>query len=81
MACGLYGSRSHKTKRLLNELTTEGKSAETDVAEDTPESSTIIKKSMIESIPCENTRNLLISMEDTYLRAAMLLLKCSENRT
>jgi len=68
-AARLYGSRSHKTKRLLNELS-EGKE---------PDDTTIITKSATShSDPV--VRNLLEAMENTYIKAALLVLKRSQER-
>src|SRR5215472_8339819 len=62
----LYGSRSHKTKRLLSELT-DGKATQTEAA---PE---IITKSMKpEDVADQAVRDLLASMEETQLRAMSL---------
>jgi putative resolvase len=61
----LYGSRSHKTKRLLSELT-EDKS---DNSAETP----IVTKSMRpDDVADEDVRDLLGSMEDTQMRAMTL---------
>ena len=70
----LYGSRSHKTKRLLNELT-EGKAVEDE------ESEVIIRKSMKpEDFADEAVRELLASMEETQLRAMSLYAKLLRER-
>ena len=62
----IYGSRSHKTKRLLSELT-DGKATETEAE---PE---IITKSMKpEDVADQAVRDLLASMEETQLRAMSL---------
>jgi hypothetical protein len=66
----LYGSRSHKTMRLLNELT-DGKTEE-------PE---IITKSMKpEDVPDEAVRNLLAAMQEAQLKAMTLYAKFLERR-
>lgn len=63
----LYGSRSHKTKRLLNEL----KEGETSAEEPR-----IIKKSMNpEDVEDEAVRALLVSMQETHWRAMSLYAK------
>jgi putative resolvase len=63
----LYGSRSHKTKRLLNDL----KDGEVSTAE--PE---IITKSMKpQDVPDEAVRGLLASMQDVQFRAMSLYAK------
>ena len=68
----LYGSRSHKTKRLLGELTENKKDEETGKAEEPP----IITKSMKpEDIQDEAVRELLASMQETQLRAMSLYAK------
>lgn len=62
----LYGSRSHKTKRLLSEL----KDGEVSTEEE------IITKSMKpEDIEDEAVRNLLVSMQETQWRAMSLYAK------
>jgi predicted site-specific integrase-resolvase len=63
----LYGSRSHKTKRLLNELTNGKAEAEE------PE---MITKSM----KPQGVRELLASMEETQLRAMSLYAKLLKDR-
>jgi hypothetical protein len=69
---GLYGSRSHETKRLLGELT-EGKKDEETAATDEPR---IITKSMKpEDVPDEAVRDLLASMQETQLKAMSLYAK------
>ena len=65
-SAGLYGSRSHKTKRLLSEL----KDGEVSTGEE------IITKSMKpEDIEDEAVRNLLVSMQETQWRAMSLYAK------
>lgn len=67
----LYGSRSHKTKRLLNELTGEKKNDEGSV-EEPP----IITKSMKpEDVEDEAVRDLLEAMKETQWRAMSLYAK------
>jgi predicted site-specific integrase-resolvase len=69
----LYGSRSHKTKRLLNELT-EGDPVKT-------RDSALVKKSISpDDIPDEAVRNILTAMADLHLAAGMLWLKRQEER-
>jgi len=70
----LYGSRSHKTKRLLNELTDGKGDTET-------EEPVIITKSMKpEDFGDEAVRDLLASMEETQLRAMSLYAKLLRER-
>ena len=65
----LYGSRSHKTKKLLNTLT----NGDTGDAEPEPE---IIAKSMKpENMADQAVRELLASMDDAQLRAMSLYAK------
>jgi hypothetical protein len=68
----LYGSRSHKTKRLLGELTEGKKDEETSETAAPP----IITKSMRpEDVQDEAVRDLLVSMQETQLRAMSLYAK------
>lgn len=68
----LYGSRSHKTKRLINEL--KG-------SEPLTEEPTIITKSMKpEDVEDEGVRDLLISMQETQWRAMSLYAKFLKRR-
>lgn len=72
----LYGSRSHKTKRLLSELT-----KDKEEGQEAGEPPIIVTKSIsAKDVPDEAVRNLLGAMEQTYLRAAMLLLVRQEER-
>ena len=65
----LYGSRSHKTKRLLDELT-DGKNEDGSFK---TRDSAIVKKSISPAdIPDEEVRNFLTSMADLYLHAGIL---------
>ena len=81
----LYGSRSHKTKRLLNELT-EGR--ETEDAGDPTEGARrvrtrdgIIRKSMSpEDVPDENVRDLLTAMNALQMRAMTVYVRMVEER-
>lgn len=69
----LYGSRSHKTKRLLNELT-EGGPVKT-------RGGAIVKKSISpEDIPDQFVRDLLTSMSDLHIRAGLLWAKRLKER-
>jgi predicted site-specific integrase-resolvase len=68
----LYGSRSHKTKRLLGELTEGKKDEEAGAAEEPP---LITKSVRPEDVQDEAARDLLASMEETQLRAMSLYAK------
>ena len=62
----LYGRRSHKTKRLLNELNANGNNDEPEI---------ITKSIRPEDIGDEAVRDLLAAMEDTQWRAMSLYAK------
>jgi predicted site-specific integrase-resolvase len=64
----LYGSRSHKTKKLLNTLTNGDGDAE-------PEVEIIAKSMKPETMADQAVRELLASMEDAQLRAMSLYAK------
>jgi hypothetical protein len=68
----LYGSRSHKTKRLLNELTNGKAEAE--------EPEMITKSMKPQDFADETARELLASMEETQLRAMSLYAKLLKDR-
>jgi hypothetical protein len=73
----LYGSRSHKTKRLLNELT----DGENEDGSFKTRDAAIVKKFISpEDIPDEAVRSLLVSMADLHLQAGKLLAKRREER-
>ena len=63
----LYGSRSHKTKRLLNDL------KDGDVSTEEPEIST--KSMKPQDVPDEAVRGMLASMQDVQFRAMSLYAK------
>jgi hypothetical protein len=70
----LYGSRSHMTKRLLNELTegkeTEASSDPTEVGRRVRTRDGIVRKAMSpEDVPDEDVRNLLSAMQVLHMRA------------
>lgn len=65
----LYGSRSHKTKRLISEL------------QENPDKEVFVTKSMRpDDVDDETVRNLLASMEDTLTRAMSLYAKFLQTR-
>jgi hypothetical protein len=65
----LYGSRSHKTKKLLNTLTNG------DNGDAEPEVEIIAKSMKPETMADQAVRELLASMEDAQLRAMSLYAK------
>ena len=80
----LYGSRSHKTKRLLNELTegkeTEASSDPTEVGRRVRTRDGIVRKAMSpEGIP-EDVRNLLSAMQVLQMRAMTVYARLIEER-
>ena len=73
----LYGNRSHKTKRLLNELT----DGENEDGSFKTRDAAFVKKSISpEDIPDETVRSLLVSMADLHLQAGKLLATRLEER-
>ena len=73
----LYGNRSHKTKRLLNELT----DGENEDGSFKTRDAAIVKKSIsAEDIPDETVRSLLVSLADLHLQAGKLLAARLEER-
>jgi hypothetical protein len=81
----LYGSRSHKTKRLLNELT-EGKETEessdpTEVGRRVRTPDGIVRKAMSpEDVPDEDVRNLLSAMQILQMPAMTVYARLTEER-
>ena len=76
LSARLYGSRSHKTKRLLNELAAEKKNGEGSV-----EDPLIITKSMKpEDVEDDAVRDLLAAMQETQWRAMSLYAKSLKTR-
>jgi hypothetical protein len=76
LSARLYGSGSHKTKRLLNELAAEKKNGEGSV-----EDPLIITKSMKpEDVEDDAVRDLLAAMQETQWRAMSLYAKFLKTR-
>jgi predicted site-specific integrase-resolvase len=73
----LYGSRSHKTKRLLNERTD---SKNEDGSFKTRDAAIVKKSVSPEDIPDQAVRSLLVSMADLHLQAGKLLAARLEER-
>jgi hypothetical protein len=76
LSARLYGSRSHKTKRLLNELTDEKKNGEGSVEDPL----IIAKSTKPEGVEDDAVRDLLAAMQETQWRAMSLYAKFLKTR-